>query len=194
MMPLPRYCCLADDAMPINDEQNLIVLRRDLHYLFDQRRFSFVAKRCSSSAESPSSSTQLVAHVFLPRGSSELVALYQDRSPYAVSGIAVQLLLARFAWALFTDENFPFLKGTQQYAVLLFDLEKGAAVIERLRAPQIAAKASLFDTWSRSRSVSPRKRQLPPVDEAGDCSFREDEDWYHQGDFVDDAQEHWDGD
>jgi len=39
-----RYCRLPYVDQPINDDRNLLLLRRDLHHLFDQRRFAFVAK------------------------------------------------------------------------------------------------------------------------------------------------------
>ncbi|KAF4505019.1 hypothetical protein G6O67_007017 [Ophiocordyceps sinensis] len=41
---MKRYC-RSHDSQEIDDEKNLLLLRRDLHYLFDQRRFTFAAKR-----------------------------------------------------------------------------------------------------------------------------------------------------
>ncbi|KAK1762450.1 hypothetical protein QBC33DRAFT_461377 [Phialemonium atrogriseum] len=142
---IKRYCCLAYDAFPINDENNLLLLRKDIHHLFDQRRFTFAPKK-------PDDDTppHLVTHVLPPHGSVELVSLYHNRILHPLSGVSVKLLLARFAWSIFTDEIFPFFSGTQEYAVLLFDLETGKAITNRLRPSQIRARSSMFEAFTRS--------------------------------------------
>lgn len=90
-------------------------------------------------------------------------------------GVSAELLFARFAWALFTDEIFPFFGGFQEYSVLLFDISIGGLSDRKLRAPQIREKSVLFGRYPSSRSVSPRKRNLDQVcqelhDEAGGSS------------------------
>ncbi|MBE3045782.1 hypothetical protein IMZ48_25210 [Candidatus Bathyarchaeota archaeon] len=51
--------------------------------------------------------------------------LYHNHPVQLITEIAPELLFARFAWALFTDENMPFFKDAHEYAVLLFDSETG---------------------------------------------------------------------
>lgn len=52
---MERYCSLPVNLHPINDERNLVILRRDLHHLLDARCFTFAAKSVSPqlSAVSP---------------------------------------------------------------------------------------------------------------------------------------------
>ncbi|RFU72841.1 hypothetical protein TARUN_9414 [Trichoderma arundinaceum] len=139
-------------AFAINDKQNVILLRRDLHYLFDQRRFAFVVKR------SEDQSTQLVTHSLIPlrqRGARELAHLYHNRCLQPLRGIAT---------------------------VQVYNTETAQYAIKDLRAAQVKEFSSLFGPSSRSRSVSPRKRQFNP--DATDCIDSQSED--EQG-----AEEDW---
>jgi hypothetical protein len=103
-------------------------------------------------------SSQLVTHVLLPQNSTEMVHLYQNRMPHPVTGISVELLFARFAWSIFTDNILTFFRGVHEYSVLLFDTQTGGQQTRELYAPQINKLPSLFGSSVRSRSVSPRKR------------------------------------
>ncbi|RSL45781.1 hypothetical protein CEP54_014132 [Fusarium duplospermum] len=42
---MAKYTRLSDVPQQVDDDRNLITLRRDLHYLFDQCRFTFVVKQ-----------------------------------------------------------------------------------------------------------------------------------------------------
>lgn len=155
---MQRYCCHPEELNPIDDERNLLLLRRDLHYLMDQRRFALIPK--VTSADNP---PKLAVHILLTGESAELVRLYHSRAPQTITGIPVQLLLARFAWSIFTDTILTFFKGSQEYAVLAFNLESGKHVTKRLSSPYIRSISSLFGPYSRSRSVSPRKRNVDEI-------------------------------
>lgn len=170
---MARYCSLPADPHPINDERNLVILRGDLHHLLDTRRFTFVAKPVStpallaaaaaaapsSSPAAPTSTVQLALHVMLPSRSDQLPGLYHNRAlQQPVRGLAVEFLFARFAWTLFTDENMPFHNGFAKHAVLLFDPSGGRVDEETLRSAEVRRHAKLFESYSCSRSVSPRKR------------------------------------
>jgi hypothetical protein len=145
----------------------MVVLRRDLHHLFDNRRITFIAKRLDNSE-----TANLVTHALLEQGSTELVNLYQNRLTQPLTGISAELLFARFAWTIFSDEIFPFLSGMHTYNVRIFDPETGQYFDEQLQRPAILGKLQLFDKL-RSRSVSPSKRtndqisQDDPGEEAG---------------------------
>ncbi|KAI0532194.1 hypothetical protein GGR58DRAFT_523441 [Xylaria digitata] len=56
---MERYCRVLNRANPIDDDANMILRRRDLHFMFDRRRFVMVRK---SQHESP------VVDVLLPGG------------------------------------------------------------------------------------------------------------------------------
>jgi hypothetical protein len=150
---MERYCRHAE-LNPVDDERNLLLLRRDIHYLMDQRRFALIPKTVPAGDLS-----QLAIHV-LNSESAELVCLYHNRAPQTIKDIPVELLLARFAWSIFTDNILTLFKGSQEYAVLSFDLKSGKHVTRRMFSPQIRNISSLFGSYSRSRSVSPRKRNV----------------------------------
>ncbi|KAH6874601.1 hypothetical protein B0T10DRAFT_586244, partial [Thelonectria olida] len=108
-------------------------------------------------------------HVLLTQGSTELVHLYQNRLPQPLVGISAELIFARFARALFTNEIFPLFSGMHEYEVLLCYPETGQHSTKRLRAPEIRGKLLLFDKYPRSRSTSPRKRTNDQLSQ-GDAS------------------------
>jgi len=178
---MARYCGMVEAAVPTDDAKNLLVLRRDLHHLFDQRRFAFAAKR---SGDDGGQSAELVMHVFRPIMSAQLATLYHNRTLHALSGISVELLFARFAWTLFSDEIFPFFSGRHEYAVSLFDPETSTVTDNSMRASQIRDKSAVFGSFSRNRTVNPRKRRRSN-DEARDS----EDDWWDQvGDSGDDSE------
>ncbi|GAB1311801.1 hypothetical protein MFIFM68171_02011 [Madurella fahalii] len=162
---MDRYCRFPTDPHPVNDERNLVMLRRDLHHLLDTRRFTFAAKSASTqpstAASSPSTAHALTAQPALHvMSSNQLSDLYHNRVlQQPIRGLAVEFLFARFAWTLVTDEYMPFLNGLVKHNVLLFDPSEGRLEEEAVRSSEVRKHAKLFVSYSCSRSVSPKKRQ-----------------------------------
>ncbi|KAM5357358.1 hypothetical protein ACJZ2D_016344 [Fusarium nematophilum] len=156
-----EYCRVSWDPQAINDERNTVVLRRDPHHLFDSRRITFIAKQLDNSK-----TANLVTHALLEQGSTELANLYQNRLTQPLTGISADLLFARLAWTIFSDEIFPFFSGMHTYNVRIFDLETGQDFDEHLQRPAIVGKLQLFDKL-RSRSVSPSKRTNDQISQDG---------------------------
>ncbi|KAH6628869.1 hypothetical protein F5144DRAFT_494826 [Chaetomium tenue] len=153
---MDRYCRRPLEVAAINDDKNILALRKDLHHLFEARRFTFMPKRFGACTSEPA---ELITHVLLPSGSPELVGLYHNRSPQPIRGISGECLFARFAWSLFTDEHIPFFLSDLQYVVCLWDKAKGEAEIRTMRGLDVRSSAQVFEsTRSMSRSVSPKKR------------------------------------
>ncbi|KND92769.1 hypothetical protein TOPH_02864, partial [Tolypocladium ophioglossoides CBS 100239] len=153
---MKRYCGLPSRINPVNDERNMFFLRRDLHQLFDRRRFVLVPKTAAGTA-----SPTLVIHVLLPLMHLELHSLYHNRAlQEPVTGITVEALFARFAWSTFCDENFYFLKGEHQYGVRIFNPDVGEVITKRLDAVDIRGAAQIFHDPFGSRSVSSQKRKV----------------------------------
>ncbi|KAI0153301.1 hypothetical protein GGR57DRAFT_150677 [Xylariaceae sp. FL1272] len=151
---MDRYCRRPLEVSAINDEKNILVLRKDLHHLFDTRRFTFVPRKCEAT-------TEVVTYVLLPSGSPEFVGLYHNRYPQSIRGISIECLFARFAWSLFTDEHVPFFGSDLEYTVRLWDKAKGEPETQILRGLDARSRAQIFEsTRSQSRSVSPKKRSL----------------------------------
>jgi hypothetical protein len=90
------------DIDGIDDSLNGILLRSDVHTLFDQRRFALVPKPSCDVTDRLS----LVAHVLIPGVSSQLIQLYHNVATQELTGVAMEFLFARFAWTI-----FPFIKG-----------------------------------------------------------------------------------
>lgn len=148
------YCAEQFDQQPIDDTRNNLVLRRDLHYLFDQRRFVFTVKRDKS--DQP----RLVIHVLDHQRTDELIDLYHNRLLQPLSGISVELIFARLAWAIFNSQAFPLFDGMAKWTVRLFDPETSETKDCHLYQQEIRDKKRLFGIYPRSRSASPLKRNL----------------------------------
>lgn len=162
-----RYCVDQLSSLSIYDTRNMLLLRRDLHFLFDQRRFSFAVKR------SRSNETHLITHVLNYERADELMTLYHNRISQVLRGISIEFIFARFAWTLFTSPNFPSFTGMGRLAVQLYDPESGRIHQKTLFQQDIRSKLKLFDAYSRSqsRSTSPRKRSRD------ECAVEDDEPW-----------------
>ncbi|KAM0272853.1 hypothetical protein ACHAQH_008567 [Verticillium albo-atrum] len=159
---MDKYVKSGSETQPTEDPTNLLTLRRDLHYLFDTRRFTFVPKQAAAGREA-----SLALHVFSPDDNPDLIPLYHDRSPAPLSGISIEHVFARFAWTVFSDKTLRFFKGVAEYAVLLFDPQAGKRIETKLRSPEVRMALKIFG--SSSRTPSPKKR--PRDRSVGDDQF-----------------------
>jgi hypothetical protein len=75
---------------PIEDPRNLLLLRSDIRALFDVQYFYVVPKR-----------GVWVCHVPFGGPSDELAALYHNVELQPLTQVAIEFLLARFAWCIF---------------------------------------------------------------------------------------------
>lgn len=163
-------------AVAVNDLQNLILLRRDLHHLLDTRRLFFNAK-----AASPFDTTSiacLAVQVTGTQSSADLVALYHNRALQpSMRGVAVEFLFARLAWTLFTDTHMPFFTGYEPaYTTLLLDSDdKIYRVHENMSGEDVRGRASVFPAF-KTRSMSPKKRSRGPEEDDGDTEEDEEDE------------------
>ncbi|KAL6354002.1 hypothetical protein LRP88_12633 [Fusarium phalaenopsidis] len=160
---MDQYVKSSSETQPTEDPSNLITLRRDLHYLFDTRRFTFVPKH-----DTASQGWSLALHVFSPDDNPDLIPLYHNRSPAPLSGISIEHVFARFAWTIFSDKTLRFFKGVAEYAVFLFDPQAGKMIETKLRSPEVRMSLKIFG--SSSRTPSPKKRPR-------DRSMEDDQFW-----------------
>ncbi|KAI1149838.1 hypothetical protein F4825DRAFT_429013 [Nemania diffusa] len=164
---MERYCRVPNRTDPIDDDANMMLIRRDLHSMFDRQRFALVPK---SQHPCP------IVHVLIPGGFGELQALYHNRplqpSPTS-SGVCSEFLFARFAWAIFSDEIYRFLKlRSLLYYVLSLDIKTGKRNIREMKAD--AVQLHIFPSTTRNRSVSPQKRKRSTPEEADDDTSDDD--------------------
>ncbi|KAL8724576.1 MAG: hypothetical protein Q9166_007871 [cf. Caloplaca sp. 2 TL-2023] len=78
----------------ISDTSNLLLLRKDLHFLLDKAKFAFVPK--AATGDEPA---KMVVHILVP--SQELTWLFHNVELQPIDGVAPEFLLTRFAWAIF---------------------------------------------------------------------------------------------
>ncbi|KAL8364907.1 hypothetical protein RB595_003947 [Gaeumannomyces hyphopodioides] len=185
--------------LPIDDERNLILLRRDLHFLFDRNRYVFVPKRLPPlpSASSQSPSLAIAIHILQPKGSIQLVDTYHNCLTQPLRGLSPEMLFARFAWALFHEEIVTFFRADEAVVVRTWDKAAGCVKDDTLRANAVARIAQVFEpAGTRSRSGSPRKRALLSRDresqdrdlcEESDLDWDEENGWDAEGDDKEEA-------
>ena len=121
---------------------NIMLLRNDMHTLFDKGYFVFVPKH-----------RQFVTHAF--NNNPQLIMLHQNVPLPPLKGLSVECLFARFAWTIFPVFGNEFLKsGWSDRAVLLLEERKVRELSHIDCVPFLARPQS-----SRSRSNSPKKQQ-----------------------------------
>ena len=129
---------------PIDDSCNAILLRSDIHTIFDQKRLVLVPKISA-----------FVVHILAPGSTSELVDLYHNVQLQPLAGVAVEYLFARFAWAVFTlAANFL----QQGYGRMLVVRGENGEIRETESTGDQCRQFSLSQ-GTKTRSQSPRKRQ-----------------------------------
>lgn len=129
----------------VDDVRNAIALRRDIHSAFDDRKFVIVPKQ-----------SRWVVH-FL--GQTNSLGDDFHNTHIELKGVSPQFLYARFAWTI-----FPLLSS-------FLNAHIPRELLVRLPDGQEAAKTYTFEEIkaefpSRSRSLSPRKRQMTIPEEA----------------------------
>lgn len=131
----------------IGEAMNIIQLRKDLHFMFDGRKFVFVPKVTSDS-------TCSVIHAMVY--SKDLLALYHNLQLHDISGIPREYLFARFAWTLFPGMEGFLLNGVKRLVIsasspreaFLASPEKCKTFLRQLNKPKL-------------RSQSPTERARP---------------------------------
>ena len=91
---MSRYTYPQRPRLPlIDDAQNAILLRSDIHTMFDQKRFAIVPK-----------SSILLVHI-VTRPQTQMTNLYHNVSLQPLVDVAIQHVLARFAWTIFAQSE-----------------------------------------------------------------------------------------
>ncbi|GAW14208.1 hypothetical protein ANO14919_036050 [Xylariales sp. No.14919] len=178
-----QYCQAGGLASEIDDRANTLLLRRDLRFLFDEKRFVMVPRG------HPPTPT---IHVLSPDTHGELQSLYQSRplQPILMGGqdVAPEFLFARFAWALFCDKHYSLLKSTLllgdrvlisevKYRVSIFDAETGGRHEKDMTREALDRDIQI---WSQDHTNS-RKRRRGGADES---SYNGDSDELDENDFY----------
>lgn len=127
----------------INEPKNAILLRSDVHKIFDQKRFAIIPK-----------SSLLLVHIVAPGPLIELTKLYHNVSLQPIIGVAIQYILARFAWTIFAQSTGFLERGLERKLYIYNDT--GITSIEEFSGDQCR---QLLRSRVQSRSQSGQKRQ-----------------------------------
>ncbi|EAQ90141.1 hypothetical protein CHGG_06760 [Chaetomium globosum CBS 148.51] len=169
---MSQYCRLPMRRDPVDDDRNLILLRRDLHLLFDQRHFTILPKR---NPGDPLGTPSLVFHTWQPRGDRELHHLFHNRTlQQPTTGLSVEFLLARFAWSIFREQTYPFLTGIFEYTVQLFNPATRRVRIEIRNSLGLFSLLRILPSRTFNRPVSPAEQKVAPVDADSDAGEEDD--------------------
>ncbi|GAB1311872.1 hypothetical protein MFIFM68171_02082 [Madurella fahalii] len=183
LVPRTEYSWFADNAMlryaewpdriTTDDPRNIILLRSDVHKLFDARRFVLVPKQ-----------GVWTSHVPFGKPDDELIALYHNVELQPLKQVAVEFLFARFAWAIFAQCTF-ILPGPVARSLLVVQAQTFAQAVREMSGDQYLAEFGPRSTsGSQSRSKSPKKRvreSNAPDDDEVEGSEEEDEEEEFRG-------------
>ncbi|KAI6564719.1 hypothetical protein MCOR04_009048, partial [Pyricularia oryzae] len=157
---MSKYCRFTTSQhRMLSDDQNIILLRSDLHHLFDARRIALVPKQIDIDTSRP---PKLLLHVLEPGSSMQLAPLYHNRCLQQIRGVSKEFLFARFAWSLFTDDRIPFVSWPGALNIFLWNKTTEQVETRVCTSKDVSSFSQVFDfsTRSQSRSVSPKKRQM----------------------------------
>ncbi|KAF2752374.1 hypothetical protein EJ05DRAFT_481332 [Pseudovirgaria hyperparasitica] len=140
------------NSSKVRDEWLNLLIRSDIHTVFDQKRFAIIPK-----------SSAFLVHIVALGSSMQLANLYHNVALQQLVGVAVQYLFARFAWTVFAQLSNFLQQGLKR--TLCTYAEDG-----EIRVAEFSGDQCKQIFGGKSRSQSPRKRQrdvpiIPAVSE-----------------------------
>ncbi|THW72350.1 hypothetical protein D6D19_06589 [Aureobasidium pullulans] len=163
---------------PIDVPRNALLLRSDIHTVFDQRRFAITLKPLPVASESPVI-YGLAMHLFSPGLSEQFVKLYHRVAIQPLHGVAPEYLFARFAWTVFAHSAQFLQQGVKRVLYIVRDGETSEQEVNGDQCTQLYLSRK---SRSLSPSASKRKRDDRGSVQEGDCGTEEQEDEDDDGD------------
>ncbi|KAG9648243.1 hypothetical protein KCU64_g9860, partial [Aureobasidium melanogenum] len=157
---------------PIDGPRNALLLRSDIHTVFDQRRFAITLKPLPVASDS-AATHGLAVHLFSPGLSEQFAKLYHGIALQPLYGVAPEYLFARFAWTVFAYSAQFLEQGTKRALYIVHDGETSEQELNADQCMQL-----YLSRKSRSLSPSKRKRDDGGSIQEGECDAegQEDED------------------
>jgi hypothetical protein len=144
---------------PIDVPRNALLLRSDIHTVFDHRRFAITLKPLPAATNGPAN-YGLAVHLFPPGLSEQVVKLYHRVAIQPLHGVAPEYLFARFAWTVFAYSAQFLQQGVKR---VLYIVRDGETSEQEVNGTQLYLSR-------KSRSLSPSKRKR---DDSGSVQERE---------------------
>lgn len=138
---------------------NMILLRSDIHGLFDQQQIAFLPKPAQDTDQ-----YSMVAHILVSSRSTELVDLYHNVPLLQLTNIPLEYLFARFAWSVMPLLSTFLRQGSPRVLSVIEATGKKTKICN-------GDECIAFSTLNRARTVSPKKRKQ---DQTGEDETLED--------------------
>ncbi len=138
-------------SAPINDAQNALLLRSDIRKIFDEKRFVIVPK-----------TSVFLVHILGPGSSLQLTSLYHNVFLQPLCGVAIQYILARFAWSIFAL-SVNFLQQGLPRRLCIYAGEGEMNIVDLSGDQCRQLLASRIKTRTRSPQKRNRNEYLAPV-------------------------------
>ncbi|KAH0259396.1 hypothetical protein KCU71_g21237, partial [Aureobasidium melanogenum] len=155
---------------PIDVPRNALLLRSDIHTLFDQRRFAITLKPLPVASDS-AATHGLAVHLFSPGLSEQFAKLYHGVALQPLYGVAPEYLFARFTWTVFAYSAQFLEQGTKRALYIVHDGETSDQEVNADQCMQLYLSCK-----SRSLSLSKRKRNNGGSVQEGECDAEGQED------------------
>jgi hypothetical protein len=157
----------------LDEPENVMLLRSDIHKAWDDRSFVFVPKQNSSSTryrheddDAPAPDCSLVAHVM--HQDEEMMALFHNVKSQALS-VRSEYLFARLAWSIFPAAQ-NFLSSGEKRLLKVWNGNTGTAEVRWFTGKECS---SLLQSRQRSRSPTKRARSDgAAIEDEGDSPKR----------------------
>ncbi|KAH0555675.1 hypothetical protein GP486_006379 [Trichoglossum hirsutum] len=167
----------------MDDIRNVLRLRHDLHFDFDNKKFVFVPKPIPTQLSSllPNSTSpdrvsgsgssrplSFVTHVLKP--THELGRLYHNTLLHPTPGVRPEFILARFAWTIFPSVT-PFLERGIPRSLIRLSASGEQIKYEIVETDGYACRVIAGippSSAASSRTSSPKKRQRQPSLDGGE--------------------------
>lgn len=152
-----------------DDPRNAILLRSDVHTLFDAKRFIIVPKK-----------GKWVTHVLYGAVQDELARSFHDVHVQPLTDVSVEFMFARFVYTIHALSTFTLSGGKRALLVI----KSGETRRERVEVTGLQYKTQLAPrsrVGSRTPSPSKRRRDDTPADDADISNFDEVDDSEFRG-------------
>jgi hypothetical protein len=155
---------------PIDVPRNALLLRSDIHTVFDQRRFAIDLQPLPAATNGPAI-YGLAVHVFSPGLSEQFVKLYHRVAIQPLHCVAPEYLFARFAWTVFAYSAQFLQQGVKRVLYIVRDGETSEREVHGDQCTQL-----YLSRKSRSLSPSKHERDNRGSVQEGECGAEEQED------------------
>jgi hypothetical protein len=149
----------------IDNKANILLLRKDIYYCFDNRQFVIIPKVSKVETESTIPSIQYVTHI-ISRDAAGLWPIYHNTLVESLHNSSRAYLFARFAWAILFRTKLFAINGRSRYVIRIHKDKEGEI---SYKAEHCTGKMLSSEYGGGgSQAATPKKRKYEPGSIAND--------------------------